>query len=53
MEIKQIDSSPYDFRYSEDGFYRNEKGLTSEIVAKLRDDKNDPDWMREFRQNAH
>ncbi len=50
--IKSIDSSPYDFRYEEKGFYRNKAGLTAEIVSKLSDDKNDPDWMREFRQNA-
>ena len=50
--IKSIDSSPYDFRYEEKGFYRNKAGLTPEIVAKLSEDKNDPEWMREFRQNA-
>ena len=51
-KITDIDASPYDFRYEEKGFYRNKQGLTPEIVAKLSDDKNDPDWMREFRQNA-
>ena len=51
-DIKSMADSPYDFRYEEKGFYRNKAGLTSEIVAKLSDDKNDPDWMREFRQNA-
>ena len=49
-KINDSESSPYDFKYEEKGFYRNKKGLTAEIVAKLSDDKNDPDWMREFRQ---
>ncbi len=48
-EIKTIDSSPYDFRYEEKGFYRNKNGLTKEIVEKLSEDKNDPEWMRDFR----
>ena len=47
--IHEIDASPYDFRYEEKGFYRNESGLTEEIVRKLSEDKNDPEWMREFR----
>ena len=48
---KPDSSSPYDFRYEEkEGeFYRNKKGLTAEIVSKLSEDKNDPDWMKEFR----
>lgn len=48
-EIKPIDSSPYDFRYEEKGFYRSKNGLTKEIVEKLSEDKNDPEWMRNFR----
>ncbi len=51
-KITDIDSSPYDFRYEEKGFYRNESGLTEDIVRKLSEDKNDPDWMRTFRLNA-
>ncbi len=48
---KPDSSSPYDFRYEEkEGeFYRNKAGLTAEIVSKLSEDKNDPDWMKEFR----
>ncbi|MBQ9495173.1 MAG: Fe-S cluster assembly protein SufB [Treponema sp.] len=44
-----IDTSMYDFRYEEKDFYRNDPGLTEEIVKKLSDDKNDPAWMRDFR----
>ena len=51
-DIHEIDASPYDFKYEEKGFYRNKQGLTEDIVRKLSEDKNDPDWMREFRLNA-
>jgi len=51
-DIHDIDASPYDFKYGEEGFYRNKAGLTEEIVSKLSDDKNDPDWMRAFRQES-
>ena len=44
-----IDTSMYDFRYDEKDFYRNDPGLTEEIVLKLSKDKNDPEWMRDFR----
>ena len=44
-----IDQSMYDFRYDENDFYRNDPGLTEEIVLKLSKDKNDPEWMRDFR----
>lgn len=47
--IQQISSSPYDFRYEEKGFYRNKTGLTAQIVEQLSKDKNDPQWMKEFR----
>lgn len=47
--VGDIDRSMYDFRYGEEGFYRNEAGLTREIVEKLSADKGDPEWMRDFR----
>ena len=47
-----IDTSMYDFRYDEKDFYRNDPGLTEEIVVKLSKDKNDPEWMRDFRLAA-
>lgn len=48
-ELSGFSDSPYDFRYEEKGFYRNKNGLTAEIVEKLSEDKNDPEWMRIFR----
>ena len=44
-----IDTSMYDFRYDKKDFYRNDPGLTEEIVLKLSKDKNDPKWIRDFR----
>ena len=49
LDIKSIDASPYDFRNEEHDAYRNKSGLTEAIVRQLSADKNDPDWMREFR----
>lgn len=46
---KLATASPYDFRNEERGTYRNKAGLTEAIVRQLSEDKNDPDWMREFR----
>lgn len=50
-KIDDINREFYDFRYeeSEKDFYRIESGLTPEIVAKISEEKDDPQWMREFR----
>lgn len=34
-----------DFKYS----YKTEKGLTREIIKQISEEKNEPQWMREFR----
>lgn len=47
--MHETDASPYDFRNEERSAYRNKAGLTEAIVRQLSEDKNDPDWMREFR----
>ena len=48
--VEDIDRSLYDFRNEEgEDTYRIEEGLTPEIVMQLSEEKNDPDWMREFR----
>lgn len=52
QKLNESEHSPYDFKYEEKGFYRNQTGLTPEIVSKLSEDKNDPEWMREFRLKA-
>lgn len=49
--MQDIDSSFYDFSYSEneEDFIKLDKGLTVEIVKQISKEKNDPEWMREFR----
>ncbi len=50
-QVNDIDRSLYDFRYEESDrdFYRMESGLSENIIKKISDEKEDPDWMREFR----
>ncbi len=47
--IEDVDRSFYDFRNEEKDAWKVKSGLTPEIVAQISDEKNDPDWMREFR----
>ncbi|MGN0837661.1 MAG: Fe-S cluster assembly protein SufB [Pyramidobacter sp.] len=47
--VADIDRSRYDFRYDEKGAYKVHEGLTPEIVGQISREKNDPQWMREFR----
>ena len=50
-QIDDINREFYDFRYeeTEENTYRLENGLTPEIVSKISEEKDDPQWMREFR----
>lgn len=47
--VEDIDRSVYDIRDKEHDAYRIEAGLTPEIVDKISKEKNDPEWMHEFR----
>ena len=47
--VTDIDRSLYDFKDDESSFYRLQEGLTPEIVEQISREKNDPEWMREFR----
>ncbi len=49
--VVDIDRSVYDIKdqENEQEFYREQEGLTAEIVAHISEEKNDPEWMREFR----
>ena len=52
-QVNDIDRSMYDFRYEEtQDFYRIKQGLTPEIIETLSKEKEDPEWMREFRLNS-
>ncbi len=48
-QVGDIDRSLYDFRYDEDESDFLDSGITPEIIAEISKEKNDPDWMREFR----
>ena len=50
MEKKEnVDRSLYDFRNVDEDVYKVEEGLTPEIVKEISKEKNDPEWMTEFR----
>ncbi len=50
QKVQDVDRSLYDFKDDEStGFYRMQEGLTADIVEKISEEKNDPDWMRQFR----
>ncbi|MDD7459219.1 MAG: Fe-S cluster assembly protein SufB [Treponema sp.] len=50
-KVNEIDRSLYDFRYEEkeEEFYKIRAGLDDSIVEKLSAEKEDPEWMKEFR----
>ncbi len=48
-QVEDIDRSLYDFRFDDSDSYKVKEGLTADIVNLISDEKNDPDWMREFR----
>ncbi len=47
--VDDIDRSMYDFRYEDKDAYKLQEGLTPEIVEQISKEKNDPEWMKEFR----
>lgn len=48
-QVSDINRNIYDIKDEEKDAYRIEEGLTADIVKKLSEEKNDPEWMREFR----
>ncbi|MCR4653935.1 MAG: Fe-S cluster assembly protein SufB [Eubacterium sp.] len=48
-QVEDIDRSMYDFKKSEDNEWRIEEGLTADTILEISKEKNDPDWMRDFR----
>ena len=50
MVIEDVNREFYDFRFEEgDDVFRVSEGLTEAIVSEISKEKNDPEWMREFR----
>ena len=47
--VNDIDRSIYDVIDEEKDAFRLESGLSEEVVKKISEGKNDPDWMRNFR----
>lgn len=47
--LEDIDRSMYDFRNEDKDAYRIEEGLTAAIVEKISEEKNDHQWMHDFR----
>ena len=47
--VQDVDRSFYDFRYEDRDSYKVESGLTEEIIREISREKNDPEWMLQFR----
>ena len=47
--VEDIDRSIYDQRIEDKDAFKVKDGLTKEIVEQISKEKNDPEWMREFR----
>ena len=50
--VEDVDRSLYDFRNVDEDVYKVAEGLTPEIVAQISKEKNDPQWMADFRQES-
>lgn len=47
--VDDIDRSVYDIKDESKDAYRIRAGLDPDVVRQISDEKDDPDWMREFR----
>ena len=48
-QVEDIDRSVYDIKDAVNASFEVNSGLTPEIVEKISEEKNDPEWMRVFR----
>ena len=51
-QVADVDRAFYDFRFDEDESDFLGTGLTPEIIGEISAEKNDPEWMREFRLHS-
>jgi len=51
-QVADVDRAFYDFRFEEDESDFLGTGLTPEIIGEISAEKNDPEWMREFRLHS-
>lgn len=47
--VEDIDRSIYDYKIEDNDSFKVKDGLTKEIVEQISKEKNDPEWMKEFR----
>jgi Fe-S cluster assembly protein SufB len=50
--VEEGDRSIYDIKDKVRSSFEVQSGLTEEIVSQISDEKNDPEWMRTFRQKS-
>ena len=48
-QVDEMDRGIYDVKNEDHFSFKSKKGLTKEILKTISDEKNEPDWMREFR----
>ena len=51
-QIDEINRNIYDIKNKDEYDFKIKKGLTPEIIEEISKQKNDPDWMRQFRLKA-
>ena len=50
--INEINRNIYDIKNKDEYEFKIKKGLTPEIIKEISKQKNDPEWMKEFRLKA-
>lgn len=50
--LDEINRNIYDIKNKDEYDFKIKKGITPEIIKELSKQKNDPEWMREFRLKA-
>lgn len=50
--VNDIDRSIYDIKNEENDSFRVKEGLTAAIVEQISNEKQDPEWMKQFRLQA-
>ena len=50
--LEEINRNIYDIKNKDEYDFKIKKGLTPDIIEEISKQKNDPDWMREFRLKA-
>ena len=52
--LNDFDTSIYDFRYDEkdEDFFKVRKGLDEDVIKRISEEKNDPEWVRDLRYRS-